>query len=43
MKAEDVGDELGGNITGGVGVLGRDEVGLFGEAVDGNKDGVVTF
>ena len=30
MEAEDVGGELGGDIAGGVGVFGGDEVGLFG-------------
>lgn len=43
VEAEDVGGELGGDVAGGVGVFGGDEVGLFGEAVDGDKDSIVSF
>src|SRR6267142_713021 len=43
MESEDVGDKLGGDVSGGVGVLGRDEVGLLCEAVDADEDGGVTL
>ena len=43
MEVEDVGGELGSDIAGGVGVFGGDEVGLFGEVVNSDKDGIVAF
>ena len=43
MQAEDVGDELSGNILGGVLVSGRDEVGLLGELINNNKDRVMAI
>ena len=43
MQVEDVGDELSGDILGGVLVSGRDEVGLLGEPINNNEDQVVAI
>ena len=43
MQLEDIGDELSGDILGGVLVSGRDEVGLLGEPINDNEDRVMAI
>lgn len=42
MWAKDIVDELLTEDFGGIGGMGRDEVGKFGEAIDDNEDTIET-